>query len=76
MSVNEAAAVIAAAVLRALLSCTRGSGKSVGHIGTRVKVLVSMDPGQDLDDEMFLILLSARPMWNLVAQNSASWPKK
>ena len=35
-------------------------GKSVGHIGTRVKVLVSMDPGQDLDDEMFLILLSAR----------------
>ena len=35
-------------------------GKSVGHIGTRVKVLVSMDPGQDLDDEMFLILLSVR----------------
>jgi hypothetical protein len=51
-------------------------GKSVGHIGTRVKVLVSMDPGQDLDDEMFLILLSARPMWNLVAQNSASWLRK
>ena len=49
-------------------------GKSVGHIGTRVKVLVSMDPGQDLDDEMFLILLSARAyVEHKVAQTSASW---
>ena len=49
-------------------------GKSVGHIGTRVKVLVSMDPGQDLDDEMFLILLSARAYVEYKGgPDSASW---
>ena len=42
-------------------------GKAQAHSGNRANLLITMDPGQDLDDEMLLVLLAAMTDRSLVS---------